>query len=127
MISSPDAAAELLTDEDLKKAALDYLKSYETTQAHLRTILLRKVQRKIKGTAFEAADFEDAITRTIPKLKLASRPKASATSGRSGPNRSPTAPRPDDVVRFRYGGRAPYEAHVSCLSEVGHAQEAENG
>lgn len=65
MISSPVAAAELLSDDDLKKTALDYLKSYETTQAHLRTILLRKVQRKIKGTAFEAADFDDAITRTI--------------------------------------------------------------
>lgn len=65
MISSPDAAAELLSDEDLKKAALDYLKSYETTQAHLRTILLRKVQRKIKGTDFEVSDIEDAITRTI--------------------------------------------------------------
>ncbi|ANT63108.1 hypothetical protein AYJ57_21810 (plasmid) [Salipiger sp. CCB-MM3] len=54
-----------LSEGDLVKAALNYLKSYETTESHLRTVLTRRVRRKLRGTSLEEAQFSPVIDAAV--------------------------------------------------------------
>ncbi|MHA6345942.1 regulatory protein RecX [Roseivivax sp. CAU 1761] len=57
-------AAEL-NQEWLREAALNYLKSYETTEGHLRAVLERKIFRRIMGTGREIAEFRDDVEEVV--------------------------------------------------------------
>lgn len=63
--TSTDNVVDSITQEWLTEAALIYLKSYETTVGHLRSVLERKIIRKNQGTSVEVEAFRLMVDEAI--------------------------------------------------------------